>query len=183
MRKVAKCHISIGRGTTSVPYIISAEPTDVVMIGNYCSIARGVILITHPGHLPPKGFEDYRVSTYAVTNILNHGFLNRYHLKEPRNYVIVGNDVTIGANAILLPGTKIGNGAVIGAGSVVTTNVPAYAIVAGVPARIIRYRFTQKQIEVLQKIAWWNWDERKIYDNMDYFYGKVADFIEKFSEK
>jgi virginiamycin A acetyltransferase len=130
--------------------------------------------------MPPKGLEEYRVATYPVARIRKHGFSPGYHLPEPRNFIIIGNDVTVGANAIILPGVRIGDGAVVGAGAIVTTDVPPYAIVAGVPAKIIRYRYSSEQIEKLLRIAWWNWDEDKIFRNMDYFYGKVDDFIERF---
>ncbi|HLN89454.1 MAG TPA: CatB-related O-acetyltransferase [Candidatus Binatia bacterium] len=179
-RKFPRCVVSIGKGTTSVPYIITSERSDRVTIGKYCSIGHGVTLITHPGHLPPKGFENRRVATYPVARILNHGFLMSYYLPEKRNFVFIGNDVCIGANVIVLPGVKIGDGAIVGAGSVVTTDVPPYAIVAGIPSRVLRYRYSPKQIEKLLQIAWWNWGERKIYENMDYFYAQVDAFIEKF---
>ncbi len=180
MRKIPECSVEIGKGTTSIPYIISAEISDRVKIGKYCSISRGVILITHPGHTPPKGMEEFRVATYAVANILRHGFLQKYHLPDPRNFVIIGNDVFLGANAIILPGVRIGDGAIIGAGSIVTKDVPPYAIAAGSPARVLKYRYTEEQIKKLLGIAWWHWDEKKIFDNMDYFYGKVDDFIGRF---
>lgn len=110
-----------------------------------------------------------------------HGFKLSYWLPEKRNCVIINNDVLIGAYTILLPGVTVGDGAIVGAGSVVTHNVPAYAVVAGVPAKILKYRYTKEQIDKLLKIAWWNWDGQKICDNMDYFYGKVDDFVEKFN--
>jgi virginiamycin A acetyltransferase len=182
LRHPPKCGVEIGKYTTTVPHIISAERTDKAVIGKYCSIAHGVILITHPGHLPPKGLEDYRVASYPMSRVKRHGFLARYWLAEKRNFVKIGNDVTIGANAIILPGVTIGDGAIVGAGSIVTKDVPSYAIVAGVPAKVLRFRFNDEQTKKLLQIAWWNWDEQKIYDNMDYFYGKVDVFIEKFYE-
>jgi len=180
MRKNPKCAVEIGKGTTSVPYIITSGPGDMVVIGKYCSIGHGVILVTHPGHLPPKGKENYRVATYPMARVRSHGFLQRYYLPEKRNFVRVGNDVCIGANAILLPGVTVGDGAIIGAGAIVTTDIPPYAIVAGVPAKVLRYRYSTEKIRKLLSIAWWNWDEQKIFDNMDYFYGTVDDFIERF---
>lgn len=183
LRKVPNCKLSIGRGTSSVPYVITSETSDVVIIGNYCSIGHGVILVTHPGHIPPKGFEDYRVATYPMARIRKHGFSSSYYLREPRNYVIIGNDVTIGANVIVLPGVKIGDGAIVGAGSVVTGNVPPFAVVAGVPAKVFKFRYSDEQIRKLQQIAWWNWNEEKIFANMDFFYVKVNDFIKKFYEE
>ena len=72
--------------------------------------------------------------------------------------IVIGHDVWIGARAIILDGVVIGNGAIIGAGAVVTSNVPPYAIVGGVPARVIRHRFTPEQIESLESSQWWDWD-------------------------
>lgn len=180
MRHPPRCAVEIGKHTDSVPYIISAEKTDRAIVGKYCSISHGVILITHPGHIPPKDYPDYRVATYPMSHVRKHGFFPRYRLPERRNFVRIGNDVWLGANAIILPGVTIGDGAIIGAGAIVTTDVPPYAIVTGVPARVLKYRYNEEQIRKLLQIAWWNWDERKIFDNMDYFYGKVDAFIERF---
>jgi virginiamycin A acetyltransferase len=180
MRKIPTCSLQIGRGTTSVPYIIASNTSDIVKIGNYCSIGHGVILVTHPGHIPPKGMDEHRVATYPVSRVLNHGFKDEYYLHDPRNFVIIGNDVTLGANVIVLPGVKIGDGAIVGAGTVVTSDIPPFAVAAGVPAKVLRYRYSEEKIRKLVQISWWNWSEKKICDNMDYFYGKVDDFIEKF---
>jgi virginiamycin A acetyltransferase len=179
-RKSANCSISVGRHTLYPTYIISAETADRVVIGNYCSISFGVVLIANHGHNMTTDYQDYRVSTFTIAGIGKNRFKPSYYLPEKRNFIHVGSDVLIGTYAIILPGITIGDGAVIGAGSVVTHNVPPYAVVAGVPAKILRYRYSKEQIGQLLKIAWWNWDEKKILDNMDYFYGKVEDFINKF---
>jgi virginiamycin A acetyltransferase len=183
IRRNAGCPVQIGKGLIGEPYIIAGDKTGYVKIGNYCSIAHGVILIAHFGHLPPKGLEEYRVATYPVRRVLRHRYLPSYYLQDPRNFIVIGNDVTIGANAIILPGVKIGDSAIIGAGAVVSHDIPPYAIAAGVPAKVLKYRYSAEQIRKLLRIAWWNWDEKKIYDNMDYFYGKVNAFIEKFHEE
>lgn len=76
--------------------------------------------------------------------------------------IAIGNDVWIGANAVILPGVTIGDGAVIGAGAVVTKDVPPYAIMGGVPSKVIRYRFTPEEIEILLNIKWWEWEIEEI---------------------
>lgn len=93
--------------------------------------------------------------------------------------VEIGNDVWIGANVIILPGVKIGNGAIIAAGAVVSKDVPAYSIVGGVPAKIIKYRFEKNEIESLERICWWDWPIKKIRDNLELFIN-IEEFISKF---
>ena len=82
--------------------------------------------------------------------------------------LIVGNDVWIGREAVILPGVKIGDGAVIGAQSVVTHDVPPYSIVAGNPARFIRRRFDDETVYLLLKLKWWDWNPEKITENLDF---------------
>ena len=91
----------------------------------------------------------------------------------------IGNDVWTGRNVTIMSGVKIGNGAIIGSGAVVTKDVPDYAVVAGVPAKIIRYRFTEEQIRQLNEIAWWNWDDATIAQRYDDFLN-IDTFIEKY---
>jgi len=156
--------------------------TDTVTIGNYCSIGPDVIIIPAMGHIPAKEHEQFRLCNYALAGLKKHGWQQTYNLPTKGDFVKIGNDVWIGARAIILPAVTVGDGAIIGAGAVVTRDVPPYAVVAGVPARIVRFRFRNDQIEKLLKIAWWNWDERKILENLDYFYGNVDKFIKKFEQ-
>lgn len=142
-------------------------------IGKFCSFATGVMIIS-TNHDPNK--------------ITTHPFLFKPHLGVVKedfrkvNNVEIGNDVWIGHNAIILPSvSKIGHGAIIGAGSVVTKDVPPYTIVAGVPSRIIKYRFDQQTINNLLEIKWWNWPEEKIFRNWQAFLSPKNfenDFIE-----
>jgi serine acetyltransferase len=93
--------------------------------------------------------------------------------------IIIENDVWIGAKSTIMSGVKVGNGAVVGSSSVVTKDVPSFAIVVGNPARVIKYRFTEDQISCLLKIAWWDWEEDRIKNTaMDLWSGDINKFIE-----
>ncbi|WP_277755906.1 CatB-related O-acetyltransferase [Paenibacillus luteus] len=96
--------------------------------------------------------------------------------------VVLGNDVWIAAGTIILPGIKIGNGAIIAAGAVVTKDVPDYAVVAGVPAKIIKFRFNEKEIQILNKVKWWDWEDDKIVEMARYL-KDVSLFFEYFSDE
>lgn len=146
------------------------HPDDRVTIGKYCSIADGVRFV----------FGEHRldhVSTFPLKAIC-FGALPHAEAGS-KGQIIVGSDVWIGVNAVVLSGNQIGPGAVVAAGSVVTKNVPPYAIVGGVPAQIIKYRFSSNQIEALLEIQWWDWPLEKIHENLALFYGDVDAFIEK----
>jgi len=140
--------------------------TYIASIGAFCSIAPGVIIgpSNHPLDL---------LTTHSFTNNKTVGLLpdNLPELKTAtkNNGVVIKNDVWIGINAIILANITIGNGAIIGAGSVVTKDVPDYAVVCGNPARIIKYRFTENQIEILNQIKWWDWSDEKIRENIHFF--------------
>lgn len=99
------------------------------------------------------------------------------HKRRPISRIKVGHDVWIGRSAIILPGVTVGNGAVVGAGAIVTRDVPPYAVVAGNPARLIRYRFGHSTIERLQKVMWWDMDESRLRQ-----LGPFVTDIEKFLE-
>ncbi|OEF09493.1 CatB-related O-acetyltransferase [Aliivibrio logei] len=127
-------------------------------IGAYCSFA---INITVVGGNHPINF----VTTHPITINKKYGFVDKNDdesISTLSKKIIIGNDVWIGANVTLLPGITIGDGAVIGAGSVVTKDIEPYSIVAGVPARLLRYRFTQQQIKELINIEWWNWPDDRV---------------------
>lgn len=122
-----------------------------VEIGDYCSFAPGLELQLGGNH-----HMDH-VSTYPFDVGAQPIFDKKYG-------IYIGNDVWTGLNVLIRHGVTIGDGAVIGMGSVVLEDVPPYAIVAGVPAKLIRYRFNESQIEALLKIKWWEWSEDKIAD-------------------
>jgi acetyltransferase-like isoleucine patch superfamily enzyme len=87
--------------------------------------------------------------------------------------IIIEDDVWIGVNAVILGDVKIGRGAVVGAGSIVTKNIPPYAIVAGNPAKVIKQRFTPEQIEKLENSQWWTWSNKEIEANKNFFLNDV----------
>lgn len=91
----------------------------------------------------------------------------------------IGNDVWLGHGVLIANGSDIGNGVIAGAGAVITKPVPDYAIVGGVPAKVIRYRYSPDQIAALNKIRWWNWSDEKIKDCYPDFLGSVDEFINK----
>lgn len=123
-------------------------------IGRFCSLAPGVVIgdSNHPTEwLSTHSFQ------WGEGSWIPSKALGRFDTPPDRKgrRTLIGNDVWIGANAIILPGITIGDGAIIAAGSVVSRDVPPYAIVGGVPARVIRFRFDEKTIERLMKIRWW----------------------------
>lgn len=133
---------------------------DNVRIGKYCSIAHNVCLG------PGEHYLD-RLSTYPVKiRVLNQGWENVFpEAKE----TVIGNDVWIGNNATILAGVKVGDGAVVAAGSVVTREVPPYAVVGGVPARVIKYRFPPETVTMLEHLQWWDKDLEWIRQNHNFF--------------
>lgn len=140
--------------------------SDKVKIGRFCSLAAGVKIYSSNHNLNS-------VSTYP----LYAKFYHDWKLDGQGKEILIGNDVWIGVNSIILPGVTIGDGAIIGAGSVVNKNIEPYAIYVGNPARFLRFRFTEGEIEQLRKIEWWNWDVNKIKAFSSKFYNK-QDFLD-----
>jgi serine acetyltransferase len=97
--------------------------------------------------------------------------------------VIIGNDVWIGMDATILSGVTVGNGAVIAAGSIVNKNIPAYAIVAGNPAKVVKYRFDQETIDKLQEMQWWDWNPDKIGEATQLLQDSNLDMLYEFYKK
>lgn len=156
-----------------------------IEIGRYCSIANDVEILsythpsskfvsTHPAFyslLCQAGF------TYSKTQLFDEYVSVDVGSKSAAS-VVVGNDVWIGARVIIMGRVTIGDGAIIAAGSVVTKSVPSFAIVGGVPARIIKMRFTAGEIECLERVRWWNkgpgWLEKNAL-----FFSDIKNFIEE----
>ena len=143
-------------------YVNRGSYVENCIIGKFCSISAGVYICP---------FEhNYKMRT-------THPVVRWGESVLPRPKVIIGNDVLISLNAIILEGVKIGDGAVIGAGAVVTKDVKPYEIVGGVPAKHIKYRFSDEEIKNLQELKWWDWDMQMINKNIDFLRNK-SDIIE-----
>lgn len=137
---------------------------DELVIGKFCSIACGAkFLFNSANHRMsslstypfPLFFEEWGLEKKDVTDAWDN-----------KGDIVVGNDVWIGYEAVILAGVTIGDGAVIGARAVVTKNVPPYTIVGGVPAKAIRKRFPEETVEALLEMKWWDWPQEKIAANI-----------------
>jgi acetyltransferase-like isoleucine patch superfamily enzyme len=162
--------VTVGLGTYGVgeKTVLLFRDDDRVDIGKYCSVAFGVTIVA-------SGEHNYcGAANFPLAAVLKGDVDRDTFSKGP---VRVGNDVWIGANATILSGVTIGDGAVVAAGSVVTKSVPPYAIVGGAPAKIIKYRFPIETIERLLRLGWWNWHPEKINQNMSLFYQPVDEFL------
>ena len=137
-------------------YSYVGEDGDIIYarIGRFCSLAARIRLNpgNHPLQRPALNHFTYRSSAYGMGP--DDPAIFAWRRAAP---VTLGHDVWIGHGATVLPGVTIGNGAAIGAGAVVTRDVAPFAVVAGVPARVLRYRFAPDIIAALERIAWWHW--------------------------
>lgn len=127
---------------------------DKLRIGKFCAIAKGVRFIMNGANHKLSG-----ISTYPF-QIFGNGWERVMPSLSELPYkgdTIIGSDVWIGYEAVIMPGIKIGNGAIVSACSVVTKDVPAYAVVGGNPAKVLKYRFSEEVVATLENIAWWNW--------------------------
>jgi virginiamycin A acetyltransferase len=138
------------------------ENGDKLIIGRFTAIASGVRFIMNGATHKTDGFSTYPFSLFG------QGWeapSSGADTPTPKGDTVIGNDVWIGYQAVILPGVHIGDGAIITARAVVTQDVPPYAVVGGVPATLIRTRFTEEVIAALLDLAWWNWDAAKITRN------------------
>ncbi|ASJ75405.1 Vat family streptogramin A O-acetyltransferase [Granulosicoccus antarcticus] len=137
---------------------------DKLIIGRFCAIARGTRFIMNGANHKLDG-----ISTYPFY-IFGNGWEKAMPKPGELPYkgdTIIGNDVWIGYEALIMPGVNIGNGAIISSRSVVSADVPAYCVVGGNPAKPIRYRFEPDVITVLESIAWWDWPVEKITEHLE----------------
>jgi phosphonate metabolism protein (transferase hexapeptide repeat family) len=136
-------------------------------IGKFANIASMVRINPgfHPMDYPTLHHFTYRPTMYGMADLDDAAFFEW----RSRQRVIIGHDTWIGHGAVIMPGVRIGNGAVVGSNSVVTKDVPAYAIVGGVAAKLIRQRFPKAISDALEATAWWDWDHDTLTERMPEF--------------
>ncbi|MFZ9738876.1 MAG: Vat family streptogramin A O-acetyltransferase [Prochlorotrichaceae cyanobacterium] len=137
---------------------------DQLIIGKFCALARGVKFIMNGANHQLDGLSTYPFQIFG----------NGWETVEPppealpyKGNTVIGNDVWIGYETVIMPGVKVGDGAIVAAKSVVVSDVPPYTIFGGNPARQIRQRFDDETIRALLEIAWWDWEIDKITRNLD----------------
>jgi virginiamycin A acetyltransferase len=152
------------------------EMGDKLIIGRFCAVASRVTFIMNGANHKMSGF-----STYPF-QIFGHGWervMPRPDELPFKGDTVVGNDVWIGHEAVIMPGVHIGDGAIVAAKSVVVGDVAPYTIVGGNPARPIRARFPDAVVAELLAIAWWNWDIEKISRNLEAIVGADLDALRR----
>lgn len=137
---------------------------DKLVIGKFCSIACGAKFIFTSANHTLKS-----LSTYPFPIFFEEWGFDSVNITEAwdkKGDIVIGNDVWIGYEAVILSGVTVGDGAIIGARAVVTKDVPPYTIVGGIPARCIRRRFDEETVTKLGELKWWEWSDEKIKENL-----------------
>ena len=157
--------VTMGPRSYMIGAELKMEPPCAMLIGKYCSIADDVLFMANNDH-------DYAATSTYPLYLLDKSMPSKYREGEAnhsgKRQIIIGNDVWIGTRATICAGVRIGNGAIVAAGSVVTRDVPPYAIVGGNPAKVIKYRFDEDTIKYFQEIKWWHWPETEIVKHKDF---------------
>ena len=163
-------------------YVVNDSQIAYATIGKFCSIAAMTRINpgNHPMQRATQSHFTYRASAYFPGEPDDEPFFNwrRAH------HIMIGHDVWIGHGAVILPGRNVGIGAVIAAGAIVTKDVPAYTIVAGNPARIIRRRFSETIEEKLVALRWWDWSHDELRRALPDFRNlAIEDFVSKYARE
>lgn len=160
-------------------YIVNDGNVIYTTIGKFCSIAAHVRINpgNHPMHRASQSHFTYRSSAYFDGEADEDAFFE-WRRAHP---VMIGNDVWIGHGAVVLPGRRVGDGAVVAAGAVVTKDVGPYEVVGGLPARYLKRRFDEPTSQHLQALGWWDWEHERLQRALlDFRHLSVEDFLEKY---
>jgi len=149
--------------TENVLYL-KPENTDKLVIGKYVSIAYGTRFVMNGANHKMSSFTTFPFPVVAQDWGLDQSMQEVWDIVGD---TVIGNDVWIGFEAVIMPGVHIGDGAIVAARSLVTKDVPPFTVVGGVPARIIKQRFSDDVIKLLQMLKWWDWDVKKVKENVD----------------
>lgn len=163
-------------------YVWRWHKSSKLVIGKFCSIANDVNFILDDGSHLLSETTSFPHFNHIHDNLIRESVsLKKFKKQIPskKNSITIGNDVWIGMNSTLLPGVTIGNGVTVMAGAVVTKDVPDYAVVSGIPAKIIKMKHDDDTIAALQKIAWWEWSNNTIEKHWEDFYLPTREFINK----
>ncbi len=163
----------IGKHSYVGGFSIGQDPQQPCTIGDYTGIGKG--LYVHPGDNWSSIGDRKIVANFPFGN----GLPSLSGTGRSKGEVVIGNDVYMGEDVKILTGVTIGNGCIIGAHSVVTKNIPDYAMAAGNPARVKYFRFSPEIIEKLLEIKWWDWSEEDIKNRIGDFYD-IETFIKKY---
>ena len=145
-----------------------------VKVGNFCSIGPGVIMLIHAEH-PTNLATTFPLRTLMYPGMGRRNVSGCSNLDAFSGPIEIGHDVWIGQNALILSGLSIGTGAIVAAGSIVTKDVPPYGIVAGNPAKLVRFRFSEDVIQQFLNSVWWDLEDDEILKLEPYFYSEDVD--------
>lgn len=165
------------------PYLFPVSPEKLV-IGKFCQFAHGVRFITSSANHDMTGFSTYPFRNFMMTaQTSEEEMLSLFDIPDRKGDTIIGNDVWIGMDAVVMPGVTIGDGVIVAARSVVVGDVPPYTIVGGNPAKPLRRRFDEATIEDLLRIRWWDWPIKTIEDSIDAITGADIDALRRVSAR
>ncbi len=158
--KINEKNVYIGDYTYGRINIKKFDNTTQLRIGKFCSFSQNITILLGGEH------NSHWISTYPFNEFFKEKISRKIEgHPATKGNIVIGNDVWVGYGSLILSGVNIGDGAVIGANSVVSKDIPPYAIAAGNPVKILKFRFSENIIEQLLRIKWWNWDMEKILKN------------------
>lgn len=164
------------------PYLFPVSPERLV-IGKFCQFAHGVRFITSSANHDMSGFSTYPFPTFMMTSETSMDeVLELFNVPGRKGDTVIGNDVWMGMDTLVMPGVTIGDGVICAARSVIARDVPPYTIVAGNPARPVRRRFDEATIAALAEIRWWDWPADIVEANHRVITGGDLDALRRVAE-